>query len=136
MLSLRVSLFATFQLKEAKWLPEEAEDAVGDGTEEEANPKRAIIGGGDAAECNWQDKPKNGENYVRRLSISLFLLAPLIILGLQLLRMPCFPTIQLRPTLAAEAHRGVGNVCMAVGADGHGSAMLLVSQICRKSQSY
>lgn len=80
------------------------EDAVGEGADEEAYPERAIVGGGDAAECNWQDKPKNGENYVRRLSISFFLFAPFIIFGLQLLRWLSFPTIQLRSALAAETH--------------------------------
>jgi hypothetical protein len=104
-----VSLFATFRLKEAKWLPEEAEDAIGDGTKEEANPERAIVCGGDAAECHWQHEPKDGENYVRRLSISLFFFAPLIIFGLQMLPRLCSPTIQLRPALATEAHGSIGN---------------------------
>lgn len=103
----------------AEGVPKEAEDAVGDGTKEEADPERAIVGNGDTAECHWQHKPENGEDYVRRLPISLFLFAPLIILVLQLLWRLCFPTIQLRPTLAAEAHGSIGNCGVAIGANGH-----------------
>ena len=46
----------------AEGVPKEAEDAVGDGTEEEADPKRAIIGNGDTAERHWQHEPEDDEN--------------------------------------------------------------------------
>ena len=56
----------------AEGVPEEAEDAVGEGADEETYPERAIVGGGDATESYRQHKPENGEDYVGRQLISLF----------------------------------------------------------------
>ncbi len=59
--------------------PQEAQDAVGQGTEQEPEPEGQSVRGGDAAEGDRQDEPEDGGNHAQRPAVTLLLLAPLVL---------------------------------------------------------
>ena len=63
--------------------PQKAQDAVGQGAEQEPEPEGQPVRGGDAAEGDRQDEPEDGGNHAHRPAVTLLPLAPLVLLVTQ-----------------------------------------------------
>ena len=59
--------------------PQEAQDAVGQGAEQEPKPEGQPVPGGDAAEGDRQDELEDGGNHAQRPAVTLLPLAPLVL---------------------------------------------------------